>query len=142
MHTGASFVDVVAFRRQDVVTPNCDFPDPTNPQLAQHSDNRTPSSQPAHTLLASLKRSAYPWGPKKLLSGGAMEAASARMAARERYGAFGEAAPSSQLQRFIRTIDRNSGARTTSNMLSNSASMRSAEFRTQPCHESRDHRLD
>ncbi|RMZ70530.1 VHS domain [Pyrenophora seminiperda CCB06] len=34
------------------------------------------------------------------LSGGAMEAASARMAARDRYGAFGEA-PSSPLQRFI-----------------------------------------
>lgn len=32
-----------------------------------------------------------------------MEAASARMAARDRYGAFGEA-PTSQLQRFICTI--------------------------------------
>jgi len=31
-----------------------------------------------------------------------MEAASARMAARDRYGAFGEA-PTSPLQRFIRT---------------------------------------
>jgi ADP-ribosylation factor-binding protein GGA len=36
--------------------------------------------------------------------GSAMEAASARMAARERYGAYAEA-PVSQLQRFIRTID-------------------------------------
>jgi hypothetical protein len=33
-----------------------------------------------------------------------MEAASARMAARDRYGAFGEA-PSSPLQRFISTHD-------------------------------------
>lgn len=32
-----------------------------------------------------------------------MEATSARMAARDRYGAFGEAPPTSQLQRFIRT---------------------------------------
>lgn len=32
-----------------------------------------------------------------------MEATSARMAARDRYGGFGEA-PTSQLQRFIRTV--------------------------------------
>ena len=48
------------------------------------------------TVLASHLSRAAPG-----LSGGAMEAASARMAARDRYGAFGEA-PSSPLQRFIR----------------------------------------
>jgi len=47
------------------------------------------------TVLASHLSRAAPG-----LSGGAMEAASARMAARDRYGAFGEA-PSSPLQRFI-----------------------------------------
>ena len=58
----------------------------------------TDASVPRQNLLNSHS---YRIQPTKLrLSGGAMEAASARMAARDRYGAFGEA-PSSPLQRFI-----------------------------------------
>lgn len=70
-----------------------------------------------------------------------MEAASARMAARDRYGAFGEA-PSSPLQRFISTHTADGPLQNLAYVISNSTSMRPAELRTQFGSESGDLRLD
>jgi hypothetical protein len=74
-------------------------------------------------------------------SGGAMEAASARMAARDRYGAFGEA-PSSPLQRYIRMHHAIVHLRTRTDMAQKSTSLRSAKLRAQFGLESRNLRLD
>jgi hypothetical protein len=70
-----------------------------------------------------------------------MEAASARMAARDRYGAFGEA-PSSPLQRFICMHHRDDLHQIIAYASTNSTSMRSTEFRAEPSPKSGDLRLD
>jgi hypothetical protein len=70
-----------------------------------------------------------------------MEAASARMATRDRYGAFGEA-PSSPLQRYICMHKAVPRVRTKTDIVWNSTSLRSAELRAQPGLEPRDLRLD
>lgn len=56
-----------------------------------------------------------------------MEAASARMAARDRYGAFGEA-PSSPLQRYIRMHNVATPVQGRTDLAKNSTSLRSAKL--------------
>jgi hypothetical protein len=56
-----------------------------------------------------------------------MEAASARMAARDRYGAFGEA-PSSPLQRYIRRHHAAMPVQTRTDTTLNSSGLRSAKL--------------
>jgi hypothetical protein len=70
-----------------------------------------------------------------------MEAASARMAARDRYGAFGEA-PTSPLQRFICMHTAIGLWAIRANTRCNSAGLRPAELRAKPRAEPRDYRLD
>jgi hypothetical protein len=79
--------------------------------------------------------------PTPLPGQASMEAASARMAARDRYGGF-DTAPTSQLQRFICRNSKRARIYQNTNISMHSKCLRSPELRTEPRAKSRDLRPD